>query len=36
MKKSTFLLATMVALGLMSTSLSADIKKGQKTYLKKM
>jgi cytochrome c553 len=35
MKKSTFLLATMVALGLMSTSLSADIKKGQKTYLKK-
>jgi len=35
MKKSTALFAAVVALGLMSTTASADIKKGQKAYLKK-
>lgn len=36
MKKHTsVLMAVIVALGLMSTSASADIKKGQKGYLKK-
>ncbi|MFA6144866.1 MAG: c-type cytochrome [Sulfurimonas sp.] len=35
MKKSTSLfLAAVVAVGMMSTSASADIKKGQKAYLK--
>jgi len=35
MKKSTSLfLAAVVAVGMMSTSASADIKKGQKVYLK--
>ena len=35
MKKSTSLLLSVVALGLLTTSAQADIKKGQKGYLKK-
>lgn len=35
MKKSTALLLSTLALGLFATSAQADIKKGQKTYLKK-
>jgi cytochrome c5 len=35
MKKSaSFFLAALVALGMMSTTASADVKKGQKVYLK--
>ena len=33
-KQTSVLMATIVALGLMSTAASADIKKGQKGYLK--
>lgn len=34
MKSTSFLLAAVVAVGMMSTTASADIKKGQKGYLK--
>jgi cytochrome c5 len=34
MKSTSFLLATLVAVGMMATSASADVKKGQKGYLK--
>jgi len=34
MKSTSLLLATFVAVGMMATSASADVKKGQKTYLK--
>ena len=34
-KQISLLMATVVALGMMSTTASAEIKKGQKTYLKK-
>jgi len=34
-KQTSVLMAAIVALGMMSTSASAEIKKGQKTYLKK-
>lgn len=34
MKSTSFLLAALVAVGMMSTAASADIKKGQKVYLK--
>ncbi len=33
-KSTSLLLATVVTFGMMATSASADIKKGQKTYLK--
>lgn len=33
-KSTSLLLATVVAFGMMATNASADIKKGQKTYLK--
>ncbi|MDP3301403.1 MAG: cytochrome c [Sulfuricurvum sp.] len=33
-KSTSFLLATVVAFGMMATTASADIKKGQKGYLK--
>ncbi|MCJ7766168.1 MAG: c-type cytochrome [Thiovulaceae bacterium] len=33
-KQSSFLLATLVALGMFSTAANADIKKGQRAYLK--
>lgn len=33
-KSTSLLLATVVAFGMMATTASADIKKGQKTYLK--
>lgn len=34
MKSTSLLLATLVAVGMMATSASADVKKGQKAYLK--
>ncbi|MBD3799623.1 c-type cytochrome [Sulfuricurvum sp.] len=34
MKSTSFLLAALVAVGMMSTTASADVKKGQKAYLK--
>jgi len=34
MKSTSFLLATFLAVGMMATTASADVKKGQKGYLK--
>lgn len=34
MKSASYFLAALVAVGMMGTTASADIKKGQKTYLK--